>query len=118
MIRRGLWLAAGAALGVTGYRRASRLLRPLAGPPGRAAAAGRPVVPGRGLLAAAASAGRSTARGVAFARDVRDGMADYLDRQPVRTGRTLEGQQDGGQPGAGRPRRAGPGGQRRAARPR
>lgn len=127
MIRRGLWLAAGAALGVTGYRRASRLLRPLAGsPPSRLAASRlpavprRPAVPGRGLLAAAAGAGRATVRGIAFARDVGDGMAEYLDRQSVRAGRTLEGQQGAVHPAAGRrnasqPGRAAPRGQRRGA---
>ncbi len=31
MIRRGFWLATGAVLGVTGYRRATRLARMLTG---------------------------------------------------------------------------------------
>ena len=51
-----------------------------------------PVITGRSLLAAAAAAGRGTAQGVAFARDVREGMAEYLDRQGVDAGRTLGSQ--------------------------
>ena len=102
MIRRGFWLAVGAVLGVSGYRRASRLARTVlpagAGQrPGRAGRRARPaaVITGRGLLAAAASAGRGTAQGVAFARDVREGMAEYLDRQGDQAGRTLGSQRDG-----------------------
>ncbi len=64
MIRRGFWLAAGAVLGVTGYRRVTRLARALTGQPpaqrARAAAAG---------MVSAAS----------FAKDVRVGMAEYWD---------------------------------------
>jgi len=80
MIRRGFWLALGAALGVSGYRRARRLAQ------------------SGGLVAVAASAGRSAVHGAAFARDVRDGMAQYqaagnLDRQRSRAGRTLDRQQ-------------------------
>ncbi|HMG62722.1 MAG TPA: hypothetical protein VK599_07220 [Streptosporangiaceae bacterium] len=101
MIRRGFWVAVGAAIGVSGYRRASRLARTVfparpgsalvTGPAGRARPA---VITGRGLLAAAASAGRGTAQGVAFARDVREGVAEYLDRQD-QDGRTLDSQRDG-----------------------
>ncbi|HEY3976534.1 MAG TPA: hypothetical protein VGM79_04615 [Streptosporangiaceae bacterium] len=102
MIRRGFWMAVGAAIGVSGYRRASRLARTVfpAGP-GSALAAGPggrarpPAITGRGLLAAAASAGRGTAQGAAFARDVRAGMAEYLDRQGDQAGRTLGSQRDG-----------------------
>jgi len=103
MIRRGFWVAVGAAIGVSGYRRATRLARTVfpAGP-GSALVTGssgraRPtVITGRSLLAAAASAGRGTAQGVAFARDVREGVAEYLDRQGEQAGRTL-GSQPGGQ---------------------
>jgi hypothetical protein len=102
MIRRGFWVAVGAAIGVSGYRRASRLARTVfparpggalvTGPAGR----GRPtVITGRSLLAAAASAGRGTAQGVAFARDVREGVAEYLDRQGEQAGRTLDSQRSG-----------------------
>jgi hypothetical protein len=102
MIRRGFWVAVGAAVGISGYRRASRLARTVfparpgsalaTGPGGRARP---PVITGRSLLAAAASAGRGTAQGVAFARDVREGMAEYLDRQGAEAGRTLDTQRDG-----------------------
>jgi hypothetical protein len=91
MIRRGFWMAVGAALGVSGYRRASRLARTVfpagAGTALAARSGGRarpPAITGRSLLAAAASAGRGTAQGVAFARDVREGMAEYFDRQGTR----------------------------------
>ena len=84
MIRRLFWLVAGVLLGVTGYRRATRLVRALAlGGPGsrRAAAAARP-------------RGRELMRGAAeFAHDVREGMELYTDRHPRLAGRTLEGQQ-------------------------
>jgi hypothetical protein len=102
MIRRGFWVAVGAAIGVSGYRRASRLARSvLPARPGSAlavpaAARSRPaVITGRSLLAAAASAGRGTAQGVAFARDVREGVAEYLDRQADEAGRSLDNQRGG-----------------------
>jgi hypothetical protein len=83
MIRRLFWLIAGVLLGVTGYRRATRLARAfaLSGPGGRRAGmASRPH--GRELMRGAAE----------FAHDVREGMELYTDRHP-RAGRTLEGQQ-------------------------
>lgn len=94
MIRRGFWLVVGATVGITGYRRASRLVQSIV-PAGRAAApetaavARRRVVTGRSVLAGAARAGRGAAQGAAFVRDVRDGMAEYVDRQ-AQAGRTLE----------------------------
>jgi hypothetical protein len=83
MIRRLFWLIAGAALGVTGYRRVTRLARAFApgGPGGRRAAPAGPH--GRELIRGAA----------AFAHDVREGMELYTDRHPRLAGRTLEGQQ-------------------------
>jgi hypothetical protein len=97
-MRRGLWLAAGAVLGVAGYRRATRMVDTLVRgeprgvvPPGQhragAGSAGRRAVRGP---AAAASAGHSEPRRPAstaakiaatagFVRDVRDGMAEYLE---------------------------------------
>jgi hypothetical protein len=104
VIRRGFWLALGAALGVTGYRKASALARELV-PPGRPARPGagplapsgparRPLLTSRQILGGAARAGRSAARGAAFCRDVRDGMAEYLDRQRPGSGRTLGSQQE------------------------
>jgi hypothetical protein len=74
MIRRGFWLVAGAAIGVAGYRKATRLARTLTGQPTvprltQGSAAGGASWPVR-----LASGGRSTA---AFVRDVRAGMAEY-----------------------------------------
>lgn len=79
MIRRAIWLVLGAAAGIAGYRkltRAAKTLLPqgeLLGPAGhRAAGAADPrQASGRGH-------GAGTA---AFVRDVRAGMADYLDRR-------------------------------------
>jgi hypothetical protein len=117
MIRRGFWLAVGATLGISGYRRASRVARSLSPaartvppggrvpPPGRVLP--RPDLTTRRILAGAAVAGRSTAEGAAFVRDVRDGMAEYLDRRADEAGRSLESQR-------GRPA---PGSQRRRAAP-
>ncbi|HUZ22214.1 MAG TPA: hypothetical protein VMV07_00455 [Streptosporangiaceae bacterium] len=98
MIRRAFWLVLGATLGVSGYRRARRLARALApaarGPqPGAAPAARRPQLTGRRVLAGAARAGRSTAEGVAFVRDVREGMAEYLNRQEQQAGATFDSPQ-------------------------
>jgi hypothetical protein len=101
MIRRGFWLAAGAVLGVTGYRRVSRLARVLTVP--RATA--RRSLPGTGptagpqMVAPRARPRSQVARTVAaakFVRDVRDGMAEYLELhrgEPDQNerGRTLEG---------------------------
>jgi hypothetical protein len=92
VIRRGFWLVAGAVLGVTGYRRATRLVRAVApAVPARTGSAGgdssartadrRPLLTGRAVLAGAARAGRGVAQGAAFVRDVSDGMAEYWDRQ-------------------------------------
>jgi hypothetical protein len=81
MIRRLFWMVVGALLGVTGYRRISRLARTvtLRGPaPGRAR-------------------GQDWAAGAArFARDVRDGMDLYTDRHPRMAGRGLESDQPAG----------------------
>jgi hypothetical protein len=75
MIRRGFWLVAGAAIGVAGYRKATRLARTLTGQssvPRLTQGGGTSVAPWPVRLGVGA---RSAA---AFARDVRDGMADYL----------------------------------------
>jgi hypothetical protein len=112
MIRRGFWVATGAVLGVTGYRRVTRLASMLGvsksrpGPGSVAAPRMRPA-PGRvlaqtrpGRVAAASGVRTNIARAVAaagFLRDVRDGMAEYWDLHrgqpdPVRPGLTLEAQ--------------------------
>jgi hypothetical protein len=103
MIRRGFWLATGAVLGVTGYRRVTRLARVLTVP----RATGTRSLPGTGptarpqLLAPPVRTTSPVTRAVAaarFARDVRDGMAEYRDLHrgeldPSLRGRTSEGRQ-------------------------
>jgi hypothetical protein len=110
MIRRGFWLAAGAALGVTGYRRATRLARDLGFPVDRPPAGGQtrqgdetqqsretgnlarrprhqaPARP-RGAIAAVVSA-------AIFVRDVREGMAEYRSLHRGELARTLQSRSD------------------------
>jgi hypothetical protein len=68
MIRRGFWLLLGAVLGVSGYRRLTRVAKALL-PQGELV-----------QLHAGTPAARAGAGTIAFVRDVRTGMADYLDR--------------------------------------
>ncbi len=89
MIRRGMWLTVGAVLGVAGYRRATRLVDNLArGVAGDAAKpAGRSrLAPVTRISAAAHAAPSRPAVNAArigaaadFVRDVRDGVAEYLE---------------------------------------
>ena len=107
MIGRFCWLVAGAVLGVTGYRRASRLMRSIR--PGnlarQALPAIRPGAPAARLAGPAAARHGGGDRLAPFARDVRDGMAIYLDRHSGQPGPTLEGLQAAarltGHPGTG-----------------
>jgi hypothetical protein len=102
MIRRGFWLAAGAVLGVTGYRRVTRLARVLTVPrtPGLRSLPGPGPTAGPPMLAPPRRATSQVSRAVSaarFVRDVREGMAEYRDlhRSPPASacqGRTLEGQ--------------------------
>jgi hypothetical protein len=102
MIRRGFWLTAGAVLGISGYRRITRLASALAVPrtPGIRSLAGTGPTAGAPMLAPPARRRSNAARVVAAARfvqDVRDGMAEYRDLHcdepdPARQRRTLEGQ--------------------------
>jgi hypothetical protein len=65
-MRRLLWVSVGAGLGISGYRRATRVMRELTGPQGR----GRP----RPRL--------HQVRGLAgFVRDVREGMDLYTEQR-------------------------------------
>ena len=80
MIRRGFWLAAGAATGIYGYRRVSAVGR-------RLSASLNPAQPTAALTQSARSArqGRRTAIRAAretyrFTRDVREGMDLYMAR--------------------------------------
>jgi hypothetical protein len=78
MIRRGFWFALGAVLGITGYRRVTRAARALLPEGERVGQLARRNGAGRPERRTASRAGAGTA---AFVRDVRTGMADYLDRQ-------------------------------------
>jgi len=67
VIRRLFWLLAGAGLGISGYRRVTRVFRELARPGPRT---------------------RSRLRGLGgFARDVREGMDLYAEQQRLNAGR-------------------------------
>jgi hypothetical protein len=84
VIRRGFWLAAGAATGIYGYRRVSAVGR-------RVSASLNPAPPAAALTQSAQSArlarqGRRTAIRAAretyrFTRDVREGMDLYMARR-------------------------------------
>ena len=97
MMRRMRWLTIGAILGIAGYRRLGRAARSLSGeraglPAGKRPAAGQSAtlttgaVTMAGWLAHRMRTGRRAtlvpgAGAAAFMRDVRSGMAEYLDRQ-------------------------------------
>lgn len=99
MIRRTFWLAAGAALGIAGYRRIERATRAVttAVPPAVRQTPGRPV---RALASGSALwAVRQVraARKSGFVADVRAGMDEYLDQAYInrhggRSRNTLVGQ--------------------------
>jgi hypothetical protein len=78
MIRRFIWLMIGAVLGITGYRRVTKAARSLL-PQGDLLAplSRRPAGAAPGRHAQGRGAGAGTA---AFVRDVRTGMAEYMDR--------------------------------------
>jgi hypothetical protein len=110
MIRRGFWLTTGAALGVLGYRRATRLARELGFPAGNPPAAVRTrqsddaqQVRGNGNLAgrprhSAPARPRSALAGVAsaalFVREVRTGMAEYWSQHRGELALTLGSRSD------------------------
>ena len=75
MIRRGVWLAVGAAGGIMGYRRAVSFGRRVSGTPGA-----------RRARVTTVGVARETIR---FTRDVREGMDLYMVRHPGRPGPTL-----------------------------
>ncbi|MGN6795577.1 MAG: hypothetical protein ACTHJW_24565 [Streptosporangiaceae bacterium] len=77
MIRRGFWMLLGAAMGISGYRRITRAARALLQP---GALVSHPQGRTQAIAPARGSAGRAGAETIAFVRDVRAGMADYLDR--------------------------------------
>src|SRR5260370_42583908 len=84
MMRRGVWLAAGAALGVVGYRRRDRPTKSLSvqltvAPVGRHAARSAGWLT-RQLWQSWSARGDSRGRVQAFVDDVRTGFDEYLDR--------------------------------------
>jgi hypothetical protein len=86
MIRRGFWLAVGAAGGIMGYRRVSSLGRQVSEKlGGRHGQLGQPGQPSR-QGAVKRHWARETIR---FTRDVREGMDVYIDRQRARSAPTL-----------------------------
>jgi hypothetical protein len=94
MIRRGFWLAVGAAGGIMGYRRAVALSRRVSGSLSgrRETAAGRRA-PSRSLLRDAV---RATRAARSIAGDVREGMELYMARRPGSAPPTLPGSAHGG----------------------
>jgi hypothetical protein len=100
MIRRGFWVAVGAAGGIRGYRRVASLGRSLSGTlmlaggteperksiPGARPPASRERRAGRGLARGTIRLTRDVRR---FNRDVREGMDLYLARHPGRRSPTL-----------------------------
>jgi hypothetical protein len=85
MIRRGFWLAVGAAGGIMGYRRATALGRRVSGSLGgqRAPAAGRHAASRRtASRSLARDAIRATRAVRGFSRDVREGRELYMARRP------------------------------------
>ena len=98
MIRRGFWLAVGAASGIYGYRRVSAVTRRLSASlnPGHHAEPGAALT--RSATSARSSRGAQTARRTAiraaretyrFSRDVREGMDLYMARHSELPGPTL-----------------------------
>jgi hypothetical protein len=103
-MRRGLWLAAGAVLGVAGYRRATRMVegltRGVAGDAARspahrrAARVSRPTADGHGAAGRPAVNAASIGAAADFVRDVRDGVAEYLDLHHRELARNLGGRRN------------------------
>jgi hypothetical protein len=84
-MRRGFWIAVGAAGGIMGYRRVVAVGRSVSGrldsDRGRQVRAAR-----RGLVRGTIRISRDARR---FSSDVREGMDLYIDRHPERSGSTL-----------------------------
>jgi len=82
MIRRMFWLTLGAVVGIAGYRRLTRAARVLLSGPELLPLRGSAAVERRAIADSpwSTSARKTGAGTVAFVRDVRAGMADYMDR--------------------------------------
>jgi hypothetical protein len=93
MIRRGFWLAVGAASGIYGYRRVSAVGRRLSAslnPAPPAAALGQGSRSAQSARRAAIKAARETYR---FTRDVREGMDLYTERHSAAASPNLSADQ-------------------------
>jgi hypothetical protein len=81
VIGRLFWLVAGVVLGVTGYRRASRLVRSMRPAEILSRQSWAAIRPGAPAARAGGRRRTDESRGLApFVHDVRDGMELYLDR--------------------------------------
>lgn len=118
MIRRGFWLATGAVLGVTGYRKATRIARNLTGQAAQGTgvharsrqpnaiqvrwrsplalsmrtAAGPARSAGSAVSRRPARPAERAASAAGFVRDVHEGMAEYWDLHRADIDRTLKSQ--------------------------
>ena len=88
MIRRGFWLAVGAATGIYGYRRVSAAGRRLSASlnPARL----NPAEPGAVLTRTARQGRRTAISAYRFTRDVREGMDLYMARHSELPDSTLD----------------------------
>ena len=86
MIRRGFWLAAGAATGIYGYRRVSAVGRRVSG---RLTRGGAPSLNGPSLNGPSLNGQNLARQAIGFARDVREGMDLYMARHSPPEGPTL-----------------------------
>jgi len=91
MIRRGFWLAVGAAGGIMGYRRVSSIGRQLSATlsPATATAAGERPERGRARRGLVRGTIRLTRDTRMFSRDVREGMDLYMVRHRTQGSPTL-----------------------------
>ena len=91
MIRRGFWLAVGAAGGIMGYRRVSSIGRQLSATlsPATATAAGERPERGRARRGLVRGTIRLTRDTRMFSRDVREGMDLYMVRHRAQGSPTL-----------------------------
>ena len=93
MIRRGFWLAVGAATGIYGYRRVSAAGRRLSAslnPASLNPASLNPAEPGAVLTRTARQGRRTAISAYRFTRDVREGMDLYMARHSEPPDSTLD----------------------------
>jgi hypothetical protein len=93
VIRRGFWLAVGAATGIYGYRRVSAAGRRLSAslnPASLNPASLKPAEPGAVLTRTARQGRRTAISAYRFTRDVREGMDLYMARHSEPPDSTLD----------------------------